>query len=107
MQVWFVFLKKSRSGLFSLLTAFDRGICTSLDTLFWVGILRFWEGVVVVFLAAFCSRGGFHETTNKSWTSWWTEIVFCLLDFTVCFPSLVHSLFITLCSVSLGLCSLQ
>lgn len=57
---------------------------------------------MLVFLVAFCSRGGFHETANKSWTNWWTEIMFCLLDFTLCFPSLVHSLFITLCTVSLG-----
>lgn len=62
---------------------------------------------MVVFLVVFFSREGFHETANKSWTSWWTEIVFCLLDFSVCFPFLVHSVFITLYSVSFGLCSLH
>ena len=79
-------------------------LCTCISGL---GFEGFGKGGRVVFLVAFCSGGGFRETANKSWTSWWTEIVFCQLEFTVCFPSLVHSLFITLSSVSLGLCSLQ
>lgn len=73
--------------------------------LVWIHIFGFgfewlWEGVVMFFLVAFCSRESFLGSANKSLTSWWTEIVFCLLDFAVCLPLLVHSLFITLCSVS-------
>lgn len=82
----------NRRRWFCLLRAFG-GSMYALDTYFWVGIWRSGEDVVVIFLVAFFSRKGFHETANKIWTSWWTEIVFCLLDFSVFSPffHFIHS----------------